>query len=445
MDSLKKYLREVLSGDDNLDRACKSIPPESCKEVRWNFTSNTANGAASKLAEQIAGPNLILPWLFQLLGTPVWMFGFLMPVKQSFALFPQMIVAGRIRQVARRKWVWVSASLIQALCLLLMIPVALWFPPTSAGFTLLLLLIIFSTASGTASVAFQDVLGKTIDKGQRGKLLARRAFIGGILTTAAGLILNRFRDTPQELAPILILLLVAALLWGLAAFFFALIREFPGAVQGGRNAVAETSAGLTLFRQHRGFRQFLLARSLLLAIELATPFFVLHAGQLLDLNTQSIGSLVIAIGLSQIISSPFWGKMADQTSKKVLNLSALIALSATLFAITLGFLPRGPLQYGGYFTVFVLIGLAESGVRLGRKTYLVDATPQQDRATYTAFSNSTVGILAIISGGTGLIAQWLGPTSMLSAIAVFILLSYFACKKMPEAEEMLTSDTQGVP
>jgi hypothetical protein len=441
MSDLKKQLAGVLSGDDNLDRACKNIPPESCQEVSWNFASNTANGAASKLAEQIAGPNLILPWLFQLLGAPIWMFGFLMPIKQSFSLFPQMVVAGRIRQLAQRKWVWVGAGLVQAFCLLLMIPVALWLPPTAAGFTLLLLLMVFSTASGTASVAFQDVLGKTIDKGHRGKLLARRAFIGGILTTAVGLVLNRYRETQQDLAPVLILLFIAALLWGLAALFFALIREFPGAVQGGRNAIAETRAGMGLFRQHSGFRSFLLGRSLLLSVELATPFFVLHAGQLLNLNIQSIGTLVIAIGVAQIISSPFWGKMADQTSKKVMALSALIAFAAVTLALFLGVLPDGSLQYSGYFVVFVLIGLAESGVRLGRKTYLVDATPQEDRATYTAFSNSLVGVLAIISGGVGLIAQWLGATVMLLVVAIFVLLGFLACRKMPEAEQMLAEKT----
>lgn len=437
MKNLKKYLSGILSTDDNLDRACRNIPPESCRQVKWNFTSNVANGAASKLAEQIAGPNLILPWLFQVLGAPVWMFGFLMPIKQSCSLFPQMVVAGRIRQLALRKWVWVGSGLVQALCLLMMIPVALWFPATAGGFVLLGLLIIFSTASGTASVAFQDVLGKTIDKGQRGSLLARRAFIGGILTTAAGLILNRFHDTQQELTPILILLLLAAALWALAALFFALIREFPGAVKGGRNAIAETRAGLTIFRQHAGYRSFLFARSLLLSVELATPFFVLHAGQLLDLKLHNIGTLVVAIGLSQILSSPFWGRMADQTSKKVMTLSVLIAFGAALFALFLGALPIYSLRYGGYFIVFVLIGLAEAGVRLGRKTYLVDAAPADERATYTAFSNSTVGVIAILSGSIGIIAQWLGTTAIIAVIAAVMLLGVAACRKMPEAEEML--------
>jgi len=439
MIKLKKYLPSVLSSDDDLDRACQSIPRESCKESSKNFTINVCNGAASKLAEQIAGPNLILPWLFQLLGTPVWMFGFLMPIKQSFSLLPQMVVAGQIRQLARRKWVWVGSAIIQALCLLLMIPAALWFSPVSAGFSLLGLLVVFSIASGTASVAFQDVLGKTIDKGHRGRLLARRALVGGLLTTAAGLLLNRYREAQQDLTPVLILLLVAAVLWVLSAFFFALIREFPGAVSGGRNAISESQAGLRLFRKYSGFRQFLTARILLLSVELATPFFVLHAGELLQLKIQSVGSLIVAIGISQILSSPFWGKMADQTSKKVMALSSLIAFGSALLALFLSFIPIHSFQYVGYLLVFVLIGLAESGVRLGRKTYLVDAVPADERATFTAFSNSFVGIIAIVSGITGLIAQWLGASVMISVIAIFMLLGFLACRQMPEADAMVSN------
>ncbi|SEA78320.1 MFS-type transporter involved in bile tolerance, Atg22 family [Desulfuromusa kysingii] len=437
MMSSKEHLSGILSNDDDLDRACRSIPKESCQEASKNFTINVCNGAASKLAEQVAGPNLILPWLFQLLGTPVWMFGFLMPIKQSFSLLPQMVVAGQIRKLALRKWVWVVAAMVQALCLLLMVPVALWLSPVSAGFSLLGLLVVFSTASGAASVAFQDVLGKTIDKGRRGRLLARRALVGGLLTTAVGLLLNRYREVEQGLSAVLVLLFAAAMLWGLAALFFALIREFPGAVKGGRNAFLELRSGLSLFRQYPGFRRFLLARSLLLSVELATPFFVLHAGQLLHLKIQSIGSLMVAVGVSQVLSSPFWGKMADQTSKRVMALSSFIAFVAAMLAIALTFISTYSLQYAGYLLVFMLVGLAEAGVRLGRKTYLVDAAPAEERATYTAFSNSFVGVIAMMSGITGLVAQWLGASVMISVIAVFMLLGYWACKRMPEADVML--------
>jgi len=428
---------EILSGDAAPDRACRDIPVEACRQEPWNFTANAANGAASKLAEQLAGPNLVLPWLLQVLGAPVWMLGFLMPIKQGFSLLPQMVAAGRIRQLSRRKWVWVGAALVQAGCLLLLLPLCLWWPPLAAGFAVLFLLILFSAASGTASVAFQDVIGKTIDKGQRGRLLARRALLGGLLTTVAGLVLTGNPSMRQGLLPVLLLVLGAALLWLLAAGFFALIREYPGATQGGRNAAAEVRAGLCHYREQPGFRRFLRARGLLLTVELITPFLVLHAGQVLDLELQHIGSLVIAIGFAQVISSPFWGRMADRASQNVMTLSALIAMAAVMLALALTRVPLPWLQTGGYLLVFVLIGLAEAGVRLGRKTYLVDAVPAAERATYTAFSNSLIGFIALLSGAAGLLAQWLGATPLLLVVLGLLCCAVAACRTLPAAERML--------
>ena len=85
-----------------------------------------------------------------------------------------------------------------------------------------------------------------------------------------------------------------------------------------------------------------------------------------------------------------------------------------------------------------MIGLAEVGVRLGRKTYLVDAVPSGERATHTVFSNSVVGIIAIVSGVAGSIAQWLGASAMLVVIALFMLLGFLASRQMLEAEVMIS-------
>ena len=216
-----------------------------------------------------------------------------------------------------------------------------------------------------------------------------------------------------------------------------MIREVPGAVKGGRNAIAEAHEGFAYYHRYPGFRRFLQARGLLLAVELATPFFVLHAGQLLQLKVQDIGLLMVAVGFSQIISSPFWGRMADSTSKQVMLRSTQIAFAAVLLALSLAWLPFYSLQYVGYLLVFVLIGLAESGVRLGRKTYLVDATATDERATVTAFSNSIIGILAIVCGIAGLIAQLLGASAMLLTFGLFLLLGIRVCQRLPEAGAML--------
>jgi hypothetical protein len=399
-----------------------------------------ANGASTKLAEQVAGPNLVLVWLLQILGAPVWMLGCLMPIKQSAALLPQLVASGQIRRLATRKWVWVVAGLIQTGCLLLMIPAASWLSPAAAGGIILLLFILFSAASGTASVAFQDVLGKTISKGHRGRLLASRALLGGLLTILAGLFVRQLKSGGDELTTVFWMLAVGALLWALGSILFGMTREQEGATQGGRNPIDEAGAGLVLFRQQKGFRRFLYARSLLLTVEIATPFYVLHANDLLQLDSRLIGYIVIAIGLSQVLSSPFWGRMADRTSRTVMQISAWMAVAAALLAILLTWVPVVALQQAGYFLVFMLLGLTEAGVRLGRKTYLVDAVPQEERATYTATTNTLVGIVAIGTGLAGLIAQFGGSLVMIVVLGFGALCSAIACQRLPEADLMLAAN-----
>ncbi len=427
--------KSVLADDDSLDRACKSIPEEACRHSTRNYKANLYNGAASKLAEQTAGPNLVIPWLLQAIGAPVWILGFAMPLKQTFSLLPQMITAGYIRTLAVRKTVWTISGFIQALCLILMIPSAVYLNPFEAGVAVLFLLIIYSTASGTASVAFQDVLGKTIDKGQRGKLLSARAFAGGVLTIAAGLIISRVKG--GSITTLYLLLVAGAVLWIISSLFFQSIKEEPGAVKGGRNAIKEAAAGIYLFKRYKGFRRYLYARLSLNVIEIAVPFYAFYASELLGTSKAGLGLFMMAIGVSQVISSPFWGRAADETSRKVLIQSALISVAASVVAVVCYFLTDQLAVYAGLLAAFVLMGLAEAGVRLGRKTYLVDATPADNKSTFTAFSNSLVGVLSLAAGVLGLIAEKTGAAGIIAVIGVLSLIAVFISAHMPEADDML--------
>ena len=126
---------------------------------------NVANGACTKLAEQLASPGLVLPWLLAAIGAPAGLVGFLAPIKQVGSLLPQLAVAAQIRRLARRKAAWVAAGIIQAGALALMVPAAALLSPVAAGLAVVVLLAVFSTASGMGSVAFQDVTGQDDPEG----------------------------------------------------------------------------------------------------------------------------------------------------------------------------------------------------------------------------------------------------------------------------------------
>ncbi|WP_119462529.1 MFS transporter [Rhodospirillaceae bacterium SYSU D60014] len=427
---------EFLGGDME-ERGCAAIPAQACTDVPRNFLLNVANGAATKLAEQLASPGLVLPWLLSAIGAPTGLVGLLVPARQAGSLLPQLAVAGQIRRIRRRKWVWVGAGAIQAAMLLLMAVAALALPPTAAGLAIVAFLSIFSVVSGMGSVAFQDVVGKTVPQGKRGRLLAQRAAIGGALTLAAAILLKSVLSDEASVGSYALLLAVAAALWAFAAIAFAVVIELPGATEGGRSMIREVRSGFRLVRDVPGYRRFLVARALLVAVEVATPFFALHAQGLSDENLGALAAYIFALGLAEVLSNPVWGALADKSSRRVMALSGLVAAAAGFFALGLALLPPAAWNQYVYAPIFILIGAAQAGVRVGRKTYLVDAAPERDRPLYVAFANSAVGVVTLAAGALGLLAALIGVPALIALLALLALAGAAAAWALHEADRMV--------
>jgi len=427
----------ILSGDDSDERACDAILDSACTELPRNYLLNVANGTASKLAEQIAGPNLVIPWLLAAVGAPAVLVGFLMPIKQAGSLLPQLFVAGAIRRVARRKWVWSGAALVQAASLCLVAASALLLPPAAAGGVVLALMLLFSVASGAASVAFQDVTAKTVPKGQRGRMLGNRATLGGLLAVAGGGGLQLALGDRADLLLFAGLLLAGALLWVLAAGAFAAITEQRGATQGGRSLWGELRSGLHLLGDQPGFRRYAAARIVLMVVEVSMPFYVLHAQDLFGSALPALGLFVLTVGAANVVSSRLLGRLADRSSRGVMGFAGIMAAVTALAALGIEGLDgawRSPYLYA---VVFVLLGFAEQGVRLGRKTYLVDAAPADERPLYVALANTLVGGFAILAGLLGGVADIFSPSWLVALLGLLGVAGLVAVCAMPPADRMV--------
>jgi len=83
--------------------------------------------------------------------------------------------------------------------------------------------------------------------------------------------------------------------------------------------------------------------------------------------------------------------------------------------------------------LFVLM-IAHQGVRLGRSVHVVDMANRDDRAAYTALSNSVVGLILLAGGIFGVIAQWLGLGAVLVLFAVMAALAIRAAHGLDEVQ-----------
>jgi MFS family permease len=421
MAGLKERFYDYLTEEDE-PRACKAIPDEACTNVPKNFTLNIANGTLTKLAEKIISPNLTLAWIMDFFGASSAMIGALVPIKDAGSLLPQLAVSGKIRSYEVRKNFWVVSALVQGLCWLAASGHIFFGDQETVPIAMLVLLAVFSMASGVASVAYKDVVGKTIPKSARGQMLSYRSTFGGVLSLIAGVVLVFFIQGQADQSIYGFMFLLASALWFIASVLFFMIKEEKGATQGGRTPLQEVKAGMQLIKNERDFRNFLFTRALLMAIPLLQPFYVLVVKDIENTSWSLLGYLIVVNGLANVLSSPFWGKIADQSSTRLMRISSFIAIGGGIFALLFYFASDWNLGFYAFLPVFFINGMAYSGARLSRKTYLVDYAPSDNKATYVSVANTFIGLFTLVAAGFGVIAEVFGlPAQIIFFMSLLVL------------------------
>ncbi len=428
-------LYDLVTGDEDA-RVCKEIPSEACHDQPRNFFTYLMANFLGKIADELASAKLILPWLLASLGAPAVFTGFLVPIRESGVLLPQLIVAAAIRRLAIRKSVWLVGATLSGIALGGMAMAAALFTGVTAGWAIVLMLIVFSLARGLCSVSAKDVLGKTISKGRRGTLMGYSAALSGLVTLALGVYIQWFTEGTATTSLMVMLLAVGAGLWVLALVFFAAIREQPGATEGGGNALTIALSSLGRLKTDTALRQFVIARALLLSIALAPPFYVLMAQQQTQGGLAGLGMLIIASGLASSLSAPVWGKLGDRSSRLVMVMAALMAGILGIVVFAFYALDSDWMAYPlTHALVYLTLTVFHSGVRLGRKVYLVDLATAQTRATYVAISNTVIGIAMLVGGAIGVLADVFAIQYVILGLGALAVIAAIYTWRLPEVTQ----------
>ena len=416
--------------DDEDARVCRDIPDGACREQPRNYLVHLTALALTKTGDKFADPKIVLSWLASALGAP-GVVGLLVPVRESVSLLPQMAVAGAIRRLPVRKWLWCAGSLGQAAALVVMGFVALSLQGAVAGWSIVAALAVFSLSRGVCSVTHKDVVGKTISKTRRGGVSGYADAAAGAATALLAVWL--IAGGQREIGVVALMLFVAAALWTLAAAIYAMLAETPGATEGGGDALDEARRQMRLLVEDAPFRNFVLARAALLGTALVAPYFVSLAQAKGAGSIAGFGALLLAASIASFLASPFWGRFSDVSSRKVmaaggalggltgLGLAAALALGVTHSAL--------------FAAAIFLLYVAHAGVRTGRKTHVVDIANEETRAAYVAVSNTLIGVALIASAGLGWVAGRFGDLGALVFFSGLALVGAAASLRLGEAQQ----------
>lgn len=414
-------------------RACTDISERACRETPRNFLLILLSNGMTKLGDAFASPKTLLPWLAASVAVPPWMIGLLVPIRESGSLVPQLAIAGFVRRLGVRKWVWVAGSLVQALAVMCLALVSVTLSGLAAGYAIVASLVLFSLARGFCSVASKDVLGKTVPKRRRGQLNGWSSSVAGLVTVGVALVLL-VAGGRGSLGEFYVHLLVAAAgLWLLAAAVFATVVEYPGETDGGANALVEAFAKLSLLRTDADFRRFIIARALLMCSALSAPFYVVLAQQQAGAVPALLAMFLLASGLASLLSGPVWGRFADVSSRRVMAGAAALTSATGLVLALLSWLRPAALEPLWVIpALYFLLSVAHSGVRVGRKTYVVDLASGNRRTDYVSVGNTLIGVLLLLAGSVGALSHALGIGGVIAVLAGMGALGSLLCLALKE-------------
>jgi MFS family permease len=424
-----------LVAEDEDARTCRDLDEAACEWVPRNFFVYLAANTFTKLGDALSNPKTVLAWVMAAVGAPTAMVAWLVPLRESGSMLPQLALGAVVRQRPMRRPIWILGSLLQAGAVLGCAVAAALLDGVAAGAVILACVVVFSLARSLNSLASKDIVGKTIPKGRRGRLGGYAAALSGIGTLAVG-VWFALREPNDEGRVFYVALLAAAgATWLLASLVFLALRERPGETEGGANGWREAWSQLGLLGSDAAFRRFVITRSLLLCSALTAPFYVVLARDQGAGGVSLLGSFLVAGGLASSLSAPLWGRAADRSSRRVMIAAAVITagLGIAVFGVVRGAPDVAALPWV-FPAAFFLLGVAHSGVRAGRKTYLVDLAGGVKRTDYVAVSNTLIGLVLLLVGALTSALSFLPAETLVLGMSLLGLAGAALATALPEVE-----------
>lgn len=383
----------------------------------------------TKTADGLIDPKLVLAWLLNVIGAPGYIIGSLVPVREAGSLLPQLVLARQIEARRHRKSFWIAGSAIQGLAAIAIAAAAFFLSGATAGWTILLCLTILATARAACSTSYKDILARTIEKGKRGKVSGTAGTVAAAIVFVFAILLS-LGIWPREPAAVSLAVLLAGILWLAAAVLFSRLSE-PAA------ETEDTGHDLTdlvrpLF-DDRELQIYIATRALLISTALAPAFLVMLGGRGTS-GPGNLGVLLIASSLAAIFSSYLWGALSDRSSRKTLIVASGAAVITYFAASAVGWLGlEGQTAYAIPVLIFSA-QIAYHGARAGRKTHLTDMDSDGRKAVYTALSNSVIGVMLLLGGLLGLVADMFGAAVVLALLGCLSSFAVFMAWQLSEVQ-----------
>ena len=293
---------------------------------------------------------------------------------------------------------------------------------------LLFFMLMFGVFMGAQRVVFSLLMSKVIPISRRGRLQAWRNATGGLIAAILGYVAGEYFVKPNLFGNgysttfLFAFFLTSLGLWALQlllkepeppttrtqARFRDRLRDFPA-----------------LIAQDRAYGFFLLVQMLATSARIATPFYILHVGKVMNMDGATLGLLTFAFLGADTISNLVWGYMGDKLGFRVVLIASIAGwVGATIMLLNL----HTPIPI---FGAFALLGASLSGYMMASQTMILEFGSRDDlpmRIAISATAESITATAGPLIGGVvaeiyGYDVVFLASLGFLAAAFVILLLA----------------------
>lgn len=387
------------------------------------------------------------------------MVGLVLGLRDIVRTLVEVAAARSLDTRAHKKFAYIISSILRGF-MYLAIALALWFGGAISDRLVLAIVVLgllgYSAALGLGTLAFNDILAKSVPTTRRGslqmwrKLGALVIILLGVTPFVAWMIGPHGPfDFPRSYG---ILFAVALVLYSSSWLLFAQVRE-PRSRSTGRKLTwnQHLRRGVDLLRKDACYRRVIRIRLLIGIASAIRPFLIIFATDIWGLPDGVAATfLAIQVG-AEFVGALVVGNVSDRVGNRT---AILIVISSLIFCCA-GAVVAGaatwdvPLVLLGWETnlqvlilgtAFVGSGLFLASLTIGYTNYLMDIAPEDKRPSYMGFSTAFTLPLAAAPLAFGWGADVVGYEPVFVIALILAVGALYLFLQLPEPRDELDDE-----
>ncbi|MBU4482492.1 MAG: MFS transporter [Actinobacteria bacterium] len=358
--------------------------------------------------------NYVLPFALALRATNFHI-AILSSLPILFASLIQLTSAGIQERFKNRVKIVTFASYLQAIFIIPILFIPVFFKDKSYSVGLFIFFIMFSGAmSAVGSPVWSSLMSETVPKEGYGKYFAWRGKILGFIAIGSGFIAGLILDLFYEFTGFIIIFMLATICRFISGYFNSKMTDIPITIN---EEDKFTYIDFVKRLPKSNFAKFAFYIALMhFSIFLAAPFFGVYMLKELQFNYTTYTIIILSGAIISMLSLPFWGYYSDKIG------NAKIVKICFAFNIILPVLWVFSSNVIYLIVINVVGGYLWSGFALAMGNFIFDAVKETKRVRAIAYFNVTVGVFLFIGAILGgYLIQYLPEIKESKLLTIFVI------------------------